>query len=492
VTAFGKKLDDIYRSLGNSGLLFMMFIAALIMNVVFSLHMSLPWLPDEFHTAAWSAYFSGFGELPLIDGGWSGWLTGIIYTPFYYLIDNPVIRYRCMLILNSVLAAFIPILTYKITASLGLQKAWQRTLCAVVAGIGTAVFAHTKFIGTGTLCVFLPLLLFYLFTRCIDVKNRAIRFFLSVFAALILSFAPAADLRLWMLVPAFILLVLYSKYILCVKSVSLFGFFPALTVFTALQLYVSERLMGEFFARGTESFPFIGQLYHFAVSTWGIGVLGIVLCIAAFRQKNSPLKGFAFFTLIYNAFMLFSDSASLLLVLFALCFIFIHGLEFRQLMCSAIALGAVFAPAHASAALEEVSAVFCVIALLFVLVSCAERYRSHIITFSLSLAFLYSGLNLALFYLPQQSEKAELENAAALTISEYIYNSADAPPTYILDADDLAPILQFLNRNTIIKTADVSDELPEDCFVIMFNENNELTFTAVGEKAEAFALSQED
>jgi len=520
LSSFGKKLDDYYRRLGERGLLLALFTAALCLHVVFSLRMNLPsLLHDEFGTAAWSAYFSGYnysGE------GSQGWLTGVLYTPFYYFFDNPVIRYRSMLIFNGVFASLIPLFTYKITASLGVQKAWQKTLCAIVAGVGTTVFAYTKFIRTETLSVFFPFLIFLLLVESAGVKNWLLRFLLSVFIAFILAFAPAADTRLWLLVLAFIITALYSRFVLRLKNISFLGFLPAFAVFATLQVYVSERL----FAAATDSAPFtreiwnfgrdaedsvpyigdfIAGLYHLAVSTWGVGILGICLCFflfAAEKPKNRDgelLRTFAFFALFYNTFMLllpagsglFINSASPLLIIFALCFFFMHGLDFNRLLTSAAALGIIFALPFTPATLEEVSAVFCLFALLFVLVCCAERYRTHMISLSIFLVALFSGFNTAFVFLPHEANSAELENAAANVISGQVYNSADAPPTYILGNPELAPILRFLNRNTTINTADSPDELPEDCFVIKRDEAGELIFTAKGERAEAYALSQE-
>jgi hypothetical protein len=491
----GKKLDDFYRRLGNRGLLLAIFTASLILQVVLSLRMNLPGTSDEFSTAAWSAYFSGFAET--VPESSSPWLAGFLYTPLYYLFENPVIRYRSMLIMNSLFAALIPLLTYKITASLGLEKAWQRTMCSVITGIGTAVSVHTKFIGTATLSVFLPFLLFYLFTRTVNTKNRAARFFLSMFAAIILAFAPAVHFRLWTLVAVFILLVFYTRFILRVKSVSLVGFFAAFAVFTALQLYISRLLTGGLFVRGAgDAVPYIEQLYHLAVSTWGIGVLGIVLCAAQFwRQEKNAMTAFAFFALVYNAFLISVDSASPLLVLFAFCYIFNHGLDFKKTVFTAITLGIIFVLYYNSASVREVSSVFCVIALLFVLVSCADRYRRHIITFCLSLCLLYSGFHTALIFLPAEAARAKRGTAAAHAVSEFIYNAPDAPPTYIIsstDDENLAPLLRFLNRNTTINTVSDFSELPEDCFVITRGADEDFIFIAHGERTQAYVLSQEE
>jgi hypothetical protein len=571
LTSYGKKLDDFYRRLGNHGLLFAMFAGALCLHIIFALGMSVPSVsPDEFQTAAWSAYFSGYAD----SASGSGWLTGILYTPFYFLIDNPVVRYRCMLILNGVFAALIPLLTYKIAASLGLQKAWQRTLCAVVTGVGASAFAYTKFIWSETLCVFLPFLLFWLLTKTSGTKNRFLKFLLSVFTALVLAFAPAADPRLWALVLSFLLSVIFARLFLRAKPVSFAGFLPASAIFAALQMYTGEQLNAAsgfsesagLFSLSPQEYmqAFLGQLYYFAVSTWGIGVLGICLCIALFtklsaKTENKLLVVFAFFALAYNTLTLlmsaygaasslafyqgfyiygrYIDSASPLLLILALCYIFIHGLDFKKLMFCTISLSVIFrlfftlvlpesfilavhskqgfspvrlgtgidAALTSDSLLFAASAVFCFVALLFVFVCCAERYRKHIISLCLCLTVLYGGLHTALFYLPHEINRAERVNAAAYSVSEHIYNSADAPPTYILERPDLAPILRFLNRNTHIGTAGTIDEFPADCFIIanperiadfgdyvvVLAETEELIFAAMGERAEAYALSQE-
>ncbi|MCL2698570.1 MAG: hypothetical protein FWE74_10890 [Oscillospiraceae bacterium] len=475
MTSFGKNLDTLYRRLGNGGLIFLLFAVPLFVHVMLSLRMSLPSLPEEFAPAS----------LPV----------EIMYSPFYFLIDNPVVRYRSMLIMNGVFAALIPLLTYKITLSLGVEKAWQRTLCAVIAGAGTAVLTYTKFITTETLSVFFPFLFFWLFIRTSDVKNLFLRFLLSLIAGALSALAPVADSRLWVLVAAFILTVLYSRFILRVKTISFIAFFSSFAVLTAFHVYTNGFIL---WGVG-DAAPYVERLYHFAVSTWGIGVLGIILCVSAFRRADSPpaLKAFAFFALVYNAAAIGQglshiDSASPLLVLFAFCYVFIHGLEFNRLLITAITLGIIFAVNYSRALISEVSAVFCLIALLFVLVSCAVRYRSHIITFCMSIAMLYFSINSAFVFLPEEARRAEARNAETVIISEFVFNSADAPPTYIINNANLAPLLRFLNNNTVIKTAGSFDELPEDCFVIFRNETGELIFEPRGERAIAFAISQEE
>ncbi|MCL2019343.1 MAG: hypothetical protein FWG70_06225 [Oscillospiraceae bacterium] len=603
MASFGKKIDDLYRSVGERGLLFVLFSAALFLHIVFALRMNMPSLErGEFIAAEWSAYISGFGYTGHIDEaaqsiGGVPWLNGILYTPFYYLVNNPVARYRCMLVFNGLIASLLPLLTYRISAMLGLQKAWQRVLCAIVAGGGTAAFAYTKFIWTDTFLVFFPFLLFFLIAVCAATGSKVLRFLLSTFTAFILALAPAANPRLWALVMAIILATVYSRFVLRLKTVSYTGFLPAFAIFTSLSVYFGERLS---MVRADASFSqllpnteniglstadafvfsdymrsFFTRFFYFTVSTWGIGIIGICLCVFVLyksirkRPRTLPEKTlnlFAFFVLFYNFLILFIpadsgrftdiDSASPLVLLFALYYIFLNGLNLKELLYSSFSLFIVFGlfiafcmphltasaegkglaiAVHSSQGISPlrlgfaidapvtnenlffmISAVFCLISLLFVLVCCAERYRSHMVTFCFFLTVIYSGVHAAVAYLPYEAERADRESAAARTISEYVYNSSDAPPTYVFTDTDpafaaLAPTLRFMNRYASIGIAASWESLPEDCFIIthperisersssddsdntaiIHGQTDELVFAAIGEKAEAYALSQE-
>ncbi|MCL1823427.1 MAG: hypothetical protein FWG44_04415 [Oscillospiraceae bacterium] len=600
MTYFGKKLDHFYRRLGDRGFMLVLFAAGLTFHIILVARMNVPSVyPDEFGTAARSAYFSGFNASRFfVNESVSAWLTAALYTPFYYLFKEPALRYRCMLVLNGIIAGFIPLLTYKITGSAGLKKAWQKTLCAICTALCVSVFAYTKFIWSETLCVFFPFLLLLVFIKSLKVKYKILRGFLSVFTAFLITLSLFADLRLWVLALVFILTVIYTKSFLYVKSVSFTAFLPAFGVLSVFWLYAAEYLKTVAAGEGTSgiiaspSFGFgfagfktffaalSGGLYYFTVSTWGIGILGACFCISNLLEykkskKNHKNKSpeelifaaFAFFALAYNVLMLFAnafyiagtgqdaylfgryiDSAVPVMLVFTLCYFFIHGLELRKVLASVTAQGAVFvlffitavpmvtagenktprveslqglspvrlgfeidAPFTFQNLLYTVSATFCFSALLIVLVCCAKHYRAHIASFCMVLTVLYSGIHTAFIYLPYETDRAERENKGAYTVSEYIYNSSDAPPTYVVGAgDEFTHILRFLNRDAYIGVAGSFEELPENCFIVInVSEKNAseairihdfavilaeaegLVFAAKGERAEAYALSQE-
>jgi len=519
LTALGEKTEKFYRRFGDRGIMSVLFIISVLLNTVFALRMSAPSVyPDEFNTAAWSAFFSGFGHgqggtgVEIIAGGGTPWLTGAMYTPFYYLFKDPSVRYKCMLILNGLIVAFIPVLAYKITAALGHEKPWQKTLCAVVAGAGVSAFLHTKFIWSETLSVFLPFLLFWLFLKTIKIKHNVLRQIVSVFLALFCALSLAADVRMLIYAVMFLLTALYARHS-GTKTVSAAGFSIAFVLGAAGVLHLGDFLKAAMtgeavtfdLAFGIDITEILGALYYFAVSTWGIGVLGVCLCVLTIhkRQKN-VLSVFAFFAVGVNILMIVFfpqgrhiDSAAPLLIIFTLCYVFACGLELRTLLHATIILGIIFAlffifcTAENAQTTREVSATFCFTALLIVLVSCAERYRAHLISIGAALFILISCVLAAAVDLPDAITRAERDNREAYAVSQHIYNSADAPPAYVINAPrELTYALRFLNRDARIYTADDSTELPEDCFIITPDAAGNLAFVIRGDRAIAYARSQ--
>jgi len=251
-----------------------------------------------------------------------------------------------------------------------------------------------------------------------------------------------------------------------------------------------------------------------------------VITLISFHKNNqNPLfAGFAFFALAYNIIALlltafrgevlfgrYIDGAAPLLLVFTLCFLFMSDLDFRQVLYAVIALGVIFGLFFVFAAYAvdmndgiffSVSETFCFAALLIVFVCCAERRRAHIISLCVTLTVLYSCVHSAFVFLPAEIKRAETENSTAYAVSEFIYNSADAPPTYVFNSPgELTAALRFLNRDTYIGTADLWSGLPDDCFIItadyrpedgliVLAETDSFYFIAKGERAVAYARSQ--
>jgi hypothetical protein len=191
---------------------------------------------------------------------------------------------------------------------------------------------------------------------------------------------------------------------------------------------------------------FVGGLFLFAVSTWGLGFLGLcqlgkqfhvyTRCIKVDKNSNKSDKSdtpdlrkqssylifttFAFlallFSLIYSVLFtndVFVGNIAPIVLLSVTCGIFIHGLTLRTILFATVVHGLVFsgtftfAPTLAGAfgeVLMFVSAVFSFMSLLIVFVSCGGRYKTRIIAGAIAAISLFFAIHTVAFYLPTVRE----------------------------------------------------------------------------------------
>jgi len=240
----------------------------------------------------------------------------------------------------------------------------------------------------------------------------------------------------------------------------------------------------------------------------------------------------------------YTDNLIPLVLMLTMCYVFMYGLTLRKLLTAVVALGVIFTSFFVFTAgrlvnIKEfdalsvvslgplrigekigglitvnglfltVSSVFCVMALFIVFVCCSGKRRIRILTLSAALIAAYSCLYTAFAYLPYRAEETRRENSPVYELERYIFDSADAPPLVAFKLPQrTAALLGFLNRNSRLVMTDNAGEIPENCFIaldksvwefpfetdtelIMIGETEKYRVWALGEKAIAYALSQE-
>ncbi|MDR0222068.1 MAG: hypothetical protein LBI38_00820 [Oscillospiraceae bacterium] len=348
MSELSKKADRIFRRIGDRGVLLLMFLAGVIAHTALALHMeAFSIIPDEFVSAAWASLFAGngFGGIISRTDGYYGWLGALFYSPVMLVVRNPFVRYKAMLVINGIIASFIPLIAYKIAGGLGVKKAWMRVLTAAVCGMYPAVFAHTKFIWNETFCLVFPWVAALIITAACNAKNRVYKHFLSALLALTLTASVCAHPRLASVAAAAVAAALFARFYLKKKVIFLSSFIPALAVFSAGFFVLTGELVSLMWGSGgvilrntlSDFFPVLerlfmgdadtwarllkaaaGHLYYFTSSTWGLGVLGVCLFIGAlagrrrvFGKEKQPVKSAAVLSvnerfLVFSAFALLS------------------------------------------------------------------------------------------------------------------------------------------------------------------------------------------
>lgn len=404
----GAAFDKIYRRIGDRGVVFVIFSAGFLVHTFFALQMEMMSIdPNEFGVAAWTALYNGKNWSGVMSkvGYFYGYASAVIYTPIMLFIKNPFIQYKVMLILNGFIVSFVPVLAYRISKYLGVEKAWNRVLVSVVCGLYSTTFAHTKFIWNETACIIFPWLLLYLIIRVSEIKNKPVKHLMSVLTAFAAVYAYASHPRLLSVLIAVALTVLFARIFMKKQLVCLTSFFPSLAVFIFLEYLLrnyltdimwngSYALLQNTLGSGWQSFSELGKsggfmkfiqtlfghLYYLATSTWGLGILAFcltfVLCAGYFKSKKRGEKRpkykegfvlFAVFTFLTNILAMlvsvtakfsasgfeqyqdsaifgrYMDSVIPLLIMLVICYVFIYSLDFIKLLGAIITLGVIYA-----------------------------------------------------------------------------------------------------------------------------------------------------
>jgi len=280
------------------------------------------------------------------------------------------------LLVNNVIASLIVVIAYPISQRLGVQTLYRRTLAAVVAGFYPAVLTQTKSAESAVMLIF-PIFIAMILLACADSKKSAAKHFLSIFLSFAVTFMVFADSLLITVAVALIITVVFKR-----KSVSIAAFLISLIVLSAAVYYLTLRFQIE---QGLLNFSNINitqitdNLYSFAVSTWGLGVLGVVLFIKHIRG-NSNLSTFSIFAVLSVVFGLITDITGVtpLILIFTVCCIIKHDLDLRTVLWAVIALCGIFTMNFTD--YITISAVFCVMATIIVIVCCARKYRTEILS----------------------------------------------------------------------------------------------------------------
>ena len=156
-----------------------------------------------------------------------------------------------------------------------------------------------------------------------------------------------------------------------------------------------------------------------------------------------------------------------------------------------------------------ISCAMCLMAVLLVIVSCAKKYKNTVISAVAAAITLYSLCFGSLYYLPLSYAESVDKNSEYVELSEIVFNSTDAPSvTVYRGSRGCVMMLQYLDQNITVYTADDPEDIREDTYVIIpanislpldqqvgatlmpLGSTESYRVYAYGERASAYAHSQ--
>ena len=174
-----KRLEHFYSSFGDSGIMFILYAFSVVANCLLTWNMELPAIhPDEITVAGTAAFFAGKDWSALLasphfsEGITGGYIQALFYVPLFYLFNTPYAIYKAMLVVNSLLISFIPMIAYHLASKLNIPKVWQKIVISLCCGFYITYVAHSKFIWNEAICSLLPWALIWCIFMAWDKKNK--------------------------------------------------------------------------------------------------------------------------------------------------------------------------------------------------------------------------------------------------------------------------------------------------------------------------------
>ena len=147
----------------------LLYMVVLTVSAFPAFFYTAPAFEDGLGTMATAAYLAGYdwSDFLAADGYYYKYGQSLWYLLPFFLIPHAVLRYRVMLIINSVLTSFIPVLAWRIAeGKLHIEK---RTafLIAFLTGIYPSILLYSKYTWAETNLMVLPWVCLLYTSRCV-------------------------------------------------------------------------------------------------------------------------------------------------------------------------------------------------------------------------------------------------------------------------------------------------------------------------------------
>ena len=105
------------RDSNKDNTVFLIYLAAFLLSAIPAMFLSAPFVEDSLGTMGAAAYLTGhdWGDFLVEKGFYYKYGQTLFYLPVFLLFHEPVMRYKALLAVNSVITAFIPVIIYKIS-----------------------------------------------------------------------------------------------------------------------------------------------------------------------------------------------------------------------------------------------------------------------------------------------------------------------------------------------------------------------------------------
>ena len=290
-------------------------------------------IPDEVNTLAIPAALSG-SHWELVNS-YYGWGGSIFYYPLFLLIKNPIVLYRNIIMLNSVLLAIIPCIAYMMSEKFFQVKNRKlRFLLAFFLGIYPGTFAMSQYGWNETWIRVITWIILLILFKLVNEKGEK-RLNSFIFGVL-LAYSYAIHGRMLVFIPVTVIIYVfllrkYKNKFINMKYL-IFGFLPIFFLDIVVKKQIKNTLFGNIVSlRNTFSDTMINSLkalanlktfitvvlrattsytFYVGITSFGIVFLAIILLIKLLKMDTKQDKNYIILGIFSVIGILFSVMVS--------------------------------------------------------------------------------------------------------------------------------------------------------------------------------------
>lgn len=296
-----------------------LYLITFVISVIPCFFYTAPAFEDGLGTMATAAFLlkHDWSEFLAQDGYYYKYGQSLWYLSAFMLVKNPIVRYRIMLVLNSMLTSFIPVICYEISVRYMQIKKETSIYISCAVGLFPSILLYNKYTWAETNLLLLPWLILLLQMKLFldsDMDKKKARFYSGILALLaVYAFMSHQRGIVIMIATTMTILVMWSvkkqalslhSYFLCLllgmladrmisawQKAKVYG--GAELAHNTLADFLKPEIYQKLFSvegLAAWSGTFWGWLFQCVCSTFGIAVIGIIFFLIiigrCFRRKS--------------------------------------------------------------------------------------------------------------------------------------------------------------------------------------------------------------
>ncbi len=152
-----------------------LYVLAFFLSAIPALFLSAPFVEDALGTMGAAAFLTGhdWGDFLVDKGFYYKYGQSLFYLPVFFCVHNPVVRYKALLLVNSALMAFVPVLAYRIGERHFALPSSDAAFIALISGCMPAALLYGKLTWAEPVLFLIPWGILYMLLELESVRNGA-------------------------------------------------------------------------------------------------------------------------------------------------------------------------------------------------------------------------------------------------------------------------------------------------------------------------------